>query len=413
MAWWEVNLKKNSKWWEVNVNSLDFICSRSLFTKSLLKRTFAADSDYNILNTDGSHDFRYDNPDSFHETHANRNNIVNGVFGGRNPTTGGVDRTEYTAGPRGFRPKVKNVVRKYDLSQRPVGPIGNKDDPYFDPYEDPSYNFQFNTRVYNRKEGTNTLYRSLFFKDSRKPYQRGRSFVQRGLDGSYRFAALRPDHRRTEVSDTVGNITGSYLYKDEKRVLHAVHYIAGPNIGYRVLKNVKGPHLPTIFQSNSQYIIPGDFDDAKDTDSNVFARTTSTYVTPKPNKDQDKYGGDSEDSFNQIAKATSRPGSNSGGVRPTKPSESLFGGGGSGTSAENNFGISSSGAGSGDEEEELFDDVSNSGVKPVPNRPTTIRPSTYKPPRRPVKLIRPTQTSITTIRPQNLKSLIQYNGMWC
>lgn len=66
---------------------------------------------------------------------------------------GRIDRTEYTAGPRGFRPKGNNVVRKYDLSQRRVGPIGNKDDPYFDPYEDPSYNFQFNTRVYNRKEG--------------------------------------------------------------------------------------------------------------------------------------------------------------------------------------------------------------------------------------------------------------------
>lgn len=29
-------------------------------------------------------------------------------------------------------------------------------------------------------------YRSLYFKDPRKPYMRGRSFVQRGLDGSYR-----------------------------------------------------------------------------------------------------------------------------------------------------------------------------------------------------------------------------------
>ncbi|KAI4464224.1 cuticle protein [Holotrichia oblita] len=410
-------------------------------------RTFAADSDYNILNTDGSYDFRYDNPDSYHESHANRNNIVNGVFGGRNPATGGIDRTEYTAGPRGFRPKGKNVVRKYDLSQRPVGPIGNKDDPYFDPYEDPSYNFQFNTRVYNRKEGANRFgdvkgsytflddvgdkhevqyiagkntgfhvktpypdsypnsYRTLFFKDPRKPYMRGRSFVQRGLDGSYRFAALGPDHRRTEVSDSVGNVRGSYSYKDEKGVLHAVHYIAGPNIGYRVLKNVKGPHLPTIFPFNSQDIIPGDFYDAKDADSDVFAQAASTYVTPKPNKDQDKYDGDSDDSFNQIDKGGSRPGgSPSSGVRPTKPSQNLFGGGGSGTSAGSNFGISASGSGGDDEEEELFDDLFNSGTKPAPNRPTTIRPSTYKPPRRPIRPIRPTQASITTIKPQNLNS---------
>lgn len=54
----------------------------------VLYETLAADSDYNLLNTDGSFDFRYDNPDSFHESHANRNNFVKGAFGGRNPTTG-------------------------------------------------------------------------------------------------------------------------------------------------------------------------------------------------------------------------------------------------------------------------------------------------------------------------------------
>lgn len=65
---------------------------------------------------------------------------------------GVVDQVSYTAGPRGFRPRGKNIARKYDLSQvpRPVGPMG------FDPNEDPSYNFGFRTRTYNREEGKST-----------------------------------------------------------------------------------------------------------------------------------------------------------------------------------------------------------------------------------------------------------------
>lgn len=39
-----------------------------------------------------------------------------------------------------------------DLDQRPRGPIGNKDDPYFDPNEDPSYAYKFDTRTYSKNE---------------------------------------------------------------------------------------------------------------------------------------------------------------------------------------------------------------------------------------------------------------------
>ncbi|GJQ83836.1 hypothetical protein Trydic_g5694 [Trypoxylus dichotomus] len=436
-----------------------------MLISTALCSVYAADNDYNVLNTDGSYDFRYDNPDSYHESHANRNNVVQGAFGARNPATGGIDRTEYTAGPRGFRPKGKNVVRKYDPSQRPVGPIGNKDDPYFDPYEDPSYNFQFNTRGYNRKEGANRFgdvkgsysylddvgdkheveyiagkntgfhvktpypdsypnsYRTLYFRDPRKPYMRGRSFIQRGIDGSYRFAVLGPDHRRTEISDSIGNVRGSYTYKDEKGVTHSVHYIAGPNIGYRVLKNVKGPHLPTIFPFNSQEIVPSDFYDAKESESDVFAQAASTYVTPKPNKDQDRFDSDSDDS-NQIDKGTigpildsstarpteppqsafgrpTRPPSQSAFGRPTRPpSQSAFGGqtqppqdifGGPTRPPQNVFEESGNG---GEDEEQLFMDL----FKPASGRPSTIKPSTYRPPARP----RPSQASVTTVKPQDL-----------
>lgn len=46
--------------------------------------------------------------------------------------------------------------RQIDLDQRPRGPIGNKDDPYFDPNEDPSYNYKFETRTYSKNENADS-----------------------------------------------------------------------------------------------------------------------------------------------------------------------------------------------------------------------------------------------------------------
>lgn len=68
---------------------------------------------------------------------------------------GALDSTVYTAGPRGFRPRGKNIVRKYDLNQNGPRAVGSPDDPHYDPYEDPSYDFSFRTRTYNRDENAN------------------------------------------------------------------------------------------------------------------------------------------------------------------------------------------------------------------------------------------------------------------
>lgn len=141
---------------------------------------------------------------------------------------GAIDSTVYTAGPRGYRPRGKNIARKYDLNQNGPRPVGSPDDPYYDPYEDPSYNFAFRTRTYERKESANRAGEvngrysylddigerhnveylagqrtgfhvktpfpdsnprslgPLFFNGRGKPIPRGRTSIQRGLDGSYR-----------------------------------------------------------------------------------------------------------------------------------------------------------------------------------------------------------------------------------
>lgn len=54
-----------------------------------------------------------------------------------------------------FRARGPHIHRKMDLDQRPRGPIGNKDDPYFDPNEDPSYSFGFKTNTYEKQEDAN------------------------------------------------------------------------------------------------------------------------------------------------------------------------------------------------------------------------------------------------------------------
>lgn len=142
--------------------------------------------------------------------------------------SGVIDKTTYTAGPRGFRPRGKNVVRKYDLNQNGPRAIGSRDDPYYDPYEDPSYSFSFKTRTYSREENANRVgdvtgsysylddvgerhdvqfvagkntgfhvktpfpdsnpraYGPLYFNGRGKPIPRGRTAIQRGLDGSYK-----------------------------------------------------------------------------------------------------------------------------------------------------------------------------------------------------------------------------------
>lgn len=64
---------------------------------------------------------------------------------------------------------------------------------------------------------------------------------------------------------------------------HSVHYIAGPETGYRVLKHVKGPHLPTVFPFGRPEIIPPDFYDYGK-ESDVFDTAASGHVKPSGDK---------------------------------------------------------------------------------------------------------------------------------
>ncbi|KAF7271796.1 hypothetical protein GWI33_015368 [Rhynchophorus ferrugineus] len=382
--------------------------------------TLGADDDYNILQRDGSFQFGYNNPDSYHFANGNRKNVVRGEFGGRNPKTGAIDTTVYTAGPRGFRPRGKNIVRKYDLNQNGPRPVGSPDDPYFDPYEDPSYNFAFRTRTYSRQENANRVgdvtgkftylddigerhnveyiagkntgfhvktpfpdsnpraYGPLFFRGKGKPIPRGRTSIQRGLDGSYKFVSAGPDQRRTEISDSTGHVRGSYTYLDDKGVQHSVHYIAGPETGYRVLKTVKGPHLPTVFPFDKPEIVPSDFYDYLPENGEVFdAAASGRPVKPsrkptKPNtdigngidkNDYDRPGdgldlGDDTGISNTFgfSKPTNRPTSAPGGTS-TKPS------------------LGSNEISSGDDEAsfdfgDLFDDFGGSSTTRPSSRPT-------------------------------------------
>lgn len=70
----------------------------------LLKYVLTDDSDFNTLNSDGSFQFGLSNNDIGSHSHTATgavNGVVRGRYASRNPETGRVDETVYTAGPRG------------------------------------------------------------------------------------------------------------------------------------------------------------------------------------------------------------------------------------------------------------------------------------------------------------------------
>lgn len=79
-----------------------------------------------------------------------------------------------------------------DLSQIPRGPIGSKDDPLADPYDDPSYAFQFKSADYNRRED----------------------------------------------QDSTGRVRGLYSFVDDVGEKHTVRYAAGAGTGYEVINAI-------------------------------------------------------------------------------------------------------------------------------------------------------------------------------
>lgn len=102
-----------------------------------------------------------------------------------------------------FRARGPNIHRKQDLSQIPRGPIGTRDDPQADPFEDPSYSFGFSTPVHTRKED----------------------------------------------ADSTGRVRGSYSYVDDVGERHAVQYSAGSGTGYQVSNSV--PDSPNSVRYSS------------------------------------------------------------------------------------------------------------------------------------------------------------------
>lgn len=85
---------------------------------------------------------------------------------------------------------------------------------------------------------------------------RGHSSVVLGKDGSYGFTASGPDQRRSEVSDSNGRVQGSYTYVDDKGVQRTVQYVAGPNIGYRVVNNAAAGGAAAAAVSVVQPLLP-------------------------------------------------------------------------------------------------------------------------------------------------------------
>lgn len=166
-------------------------------------------------------------------------------------------------------------------------------DGYHDPNEDPSYKFDQKTSTYSKSETADSKgtvngafsyiddvgkrhdvqyqagsrtgfvvktpfpdsdpYGGLFYQGPNKPgtQPRGHSAILQNNDGSYQFTASGPDQKRVEVSDAGGRVRGSYTYVDNKGVQRTVHYVAGPNIGYKVIRKGTGPIYSSVYPYTS------------------------------------------------------------------------------------------------------------------------------------------------------------------
>lgn len=118
---------------------------------------------------------------------------------------------------------------------------------------------------------------------------------------------------------------------------HSVHYIAGPETGYRVLKNVKGPHLPTVYPFGRPEIIPPDFydyikDDVFDTAASGLVKPINNNVGGRPKPDKDE--GPSFEGGTDFESDLGKPGGDTSGSASeglggdNKPSAGSVGGGG-------------------------------------------------------------------------------------
>lgn len=244
-----------------------------------------AEIEENTINNDGSYSFRHSNDDIgsfYHSSSSSPDNIVQGRYGSRNPATGKVEEVVYTAGPLGFRVNGPKIHRKMNLAQYPVRKLGSVNDPLADPYDDPSYSFSFRSGDQSRTESSDSsgrirglysylddvgerhnvryaagagigyevlnsvpdnpvsvAYDAPLFKAH--PKTRGKMTTQRGPNGTYKLIAAGPDHRRAESRSPDGFVKGTYSYLDDAGIQRTVEYIAGPGIGYRIIKNRMGP----------------------------------------------------------------------------------------------------------------------------------------------------------------------------
>lgn len=170
-------------------------------------------------------------------------------------------------------------------------------DSYFDPNEDPSYKFNLKTPTYTRAEAADTKgtvngafsfvddvgkrhdvqyeagsktgflvktpfpdsdpFGGIFYQGPNKPGSppRGHIAIVRSNDGAYKFTSSGPDQQRTEVSDSANRVRGSYTYIDDKGVQRTVQYIAGPNIGYKVIRKGAGPIYSSVYPYTSPEFI--------------------------------------------------------------------------------------------------------------------------------------------------------------
>ncbi|ETN64936.1 hypothetical protein AND_003298 [Anopheles darlingi] len=374
----------------------------------LLSVVHSDQTDFNHINSDGSFAFGLKNSDTpgahYHTASGNPKTIVRGRYGSRQPDTGRVEETVYTAGPRGFRARGPKIHRKQSLSQVPRGPIGTPDDPQADPYDDPSYDFQFKTRNYQRREGSdsngrvnglysyiddvgekhsvrysagsgtgyevanpvpdapNTIaYESPLYKTHKQV--RGKVAFESGPTGSgqYKLLSVGPDQRRAETTGPDGVTRGSYSYLDDKGVQRTVQYIAGAGIGYKVVQSTVGAGTHRLPQPNFGINHVEQGGDIGDNNNPTYQTAPSGPASDRPPASSGNYDHVARPSASGYDGGSGRPTAPGGYDPPTGPS---------GSAAQTGSGYPDGGRPTG----QGYDEESFDGKRPT--TPSSVRPPT-------------------------------------
>ena len=176
-----------------------------------------------LRHDDGAYKYGYDSGDGIAAKQVSTaDNQVEGFYSFPDQT-GKIVNVQYTAGVQGFVPKTSGDASQSNLQLGSQGSHFNQAS---------SQQTTSNHNGWQSQNKQNVALTHSVPHVTNKPYDESESNFN--ADASYKISYNTGEHARDETSDAAGNVQGKYSYIDEAGQ-HDLSYIAGPNIGFKVV----------------------------------------------------------------------------------------------------------------------------------------------------------------------------------